>query len=100
MPILQVRIDEDLKNQASKVFEDIGLDISTAVRMFLKKSILVGGLPFDTQINEEALLTKIKALIALDEMRSISEKNGNSTMTLDEINKIINQVRTEQKGGR
>ena len=29
--MLQIRIDEDLKNQASSVFESLGIDLSTAV---------------------------------------------------------------------
>ena len=36
MAILQVRIDDELKNQASVVYGELGIDLSTAVRMFLK----------------------------------------------------------------
>ena len=43
---IQVRIDKEDKDKASKIFEELGIDISTAVRMFLKKSIKVNGLPF------------------------------------------------------
>ncbi len=42
---VQVRIDEDTREQANAVFERIGLDIPTAIRMFLKQSIESNGLP-------------------------------------------------------
>ena len=35
--VTQIRIDEDLKNQATAIFEELGLDFPTAVRMFLKR---------------------------------------------------------------
>ncbi len=43
--LLQVRIDDELKAQASAVFEELGIDLPTAVRMFLKRSVLVNGIP-------------------------------------------------------
>ncbi len=93
MTVLQVRIDEELKNQAGAVFNEIGMDLSTAIRIFLKKAVLVGGIPFDTKLNE----TTLKSILAIDHMRTISEKNGNSDMSLDEINAEIKRAREERK---
>ena len=66
MAILQVRIDENLKQQAADLYGSIGMDLSTAVRIFLKKSILEGGLPFDAKIDEDTLdvLRAIKSMRA------------------------------------
>lgn len=93
MAVLQVRLDDELKNQAAAVYNELGIDLSTAVRMFLKKSIFEGGFPFSTKIDEATL----KAIIALENMRNTSEKNGNSLMTLDEINEEIKKTREERK---
>lgn len=51
--LIQARIDKEEKKKASKVFEKIGIDISTSIRMFLKKSIKVNGLPFSVNDNDE-----------------------------------------------
>lgn len=51
--VLQIRIDDDMKNNAAQVFDGIGLDLSTAIRMFLNKSIMTNGLPFDINNNIE-----------------------------------------------
>ena len=45
--VLQIRIDNELKNNAQEVFNNIGIDLSTAIRIFLNKSIISNGLPFD-----------------------------------------------------
>ena len=93
MGVLQVRIDDDLKLQATEILDAIGLDLSTAVRMFLKKVILERGLPFDPKIDE----TTLKGVMAIREMQRISKENGNSEMTLDEINEEIRLAREEKR---
>ena len=48
---LHLRLDEDMKNQASDVFEHLGLDLPTAIRIFLRRSIAVDGMPFELKNN-------------------------------------------------
>ena len=43
---IQVRVDEKLKDTADILFESLGLDTSTAVRMFLVAAIETEGIPF------------------------------------------------------
>ena len=70
--VLQIRIDDNLKNNATEVFESIGLYLSTAIRMFLNKSILLNGLPFD--INNGSIH---------------SNKKSDKIITIDYLNKFI-----------
>ena len=37
MSILQIRVDDNLKNEVSDLFERLGMDIPTAVRIFFKR---------------------------------------------------------------
>ncbi len=46
----QIRIDKDVKKQANSLFEVLGIDMSSAVNMFLRQCILNGGLPFSVEI--------------------------------------------------
>ena len=39
-------MDNSLKDKAALVFENLGIDISTAVRMFLKRAVMENGIPF------------------------------------------------------
>ena len=93
MALLQIRVDEELKNQANAIYKEIGIDLSTAVRMFLKKSVLEGGIPFDTKVDQLTL----NAILSVDRMRTVSGNNGNSEMSLDEINEEIKLARKERK---
>ena len=36
---IQVRVDEKLKQEAADILDSMGMDMPTAVRMFLKKSL-------------------------------------------------------------
>ena len=68
----QVRIDADVKRQASKIFAALGIDMSTAMNIFLRQCIMKGGLPFNVEIpkfNEETLK-------AIDEAKTISKNAG------------------------
>ncbi len=93
MAIIQVRVDDELKNKAQEIYDNLGLDLSTAVRMFLKRSIIEGGIPFATRYDEVTL----KAIKAVEEIRKASEENGNCDMTLDEINEEIRLARLERE---
>ena len=59
---INVRTDATLKAQAQQVFESIGLDLSTAVNLFLKQTVKVNNLPFVVGVSylypEEKIVTK------------------------------------------
>lgn len=50
--ILQVRIEEDIKNQAESIFKNIGLDLSTGVRLYLNRVVKERGIPFPMKEGE------------------------------------------------
>lgn len=49
MATLQIRIDDSLKKQADMLFSSLGLDTSTAIRIFLNAAIENAGIPFSVQ---------------------------------------------------
>ena len=55
MTTLNVRIEEKTKAQASKALEKMGLDMSSAVKLFLHQVIKEDGLPF-TPTNNAAVI--------------------------------------------
>ena len=64
----QVRIDADIKQEATKLFSRLGLDMSSAVNLFLHQCVLHGGLPFAVEIPQYSKQT----LDAMSEARCIS----------------------------
>lgn len=53
--LVQVRVDKKLKEEVSEIFEMLGLDLPTAIRMFLVRSKLERGLPFKAVLPEETV---------------------------------------------
>ncbi len=75
---LHLRLDEDMKNQASDVFEHLGLDLPTAIRIFLKRSIAVDGMPFELK-NNRSEWDKMPCSWTVDEL------NEQVELALDDI---------------
>ncbi len=47
-----IRINDEVKKQSSKIFNNLGLDMSTAVNIFLRQTIRHNGLPFDIKLDK------------------------------------------------
>ena len=48
---LNIRTDAEVKRNADKLFEELGLNMSTAVNIFLRQAIRQGGLPFEVKLD-------------------------------------------------
>lgn len=70
MTTINIRVDEDVKAKAGELFSDLGIDISAAVNMFLRQSIMRDGLPFEVKRQTP----NAETLEALKELAAI--KNG------------------------
>ena len=55
---LNVRIDAALKKEAEQIFNELGLNMSTALTVFLRQTVRSNGIPFDMRLdipNKETL---------------------------------------------
>ena len=50
MSTIQFRTDAETKAQSAAIFQHLGITMSDAINMFLRQSILHGGLPFELKI--------------------------------------------------
>ena len=46
-----VRMSSELKTQSEELYRALGMPLTTAIKVFLKKSLAVGGLPFDLKVS-------------------------------------------------
>ena len=92
--LIQFRADKLLKEEVSAIYESLGMDLTTALRMFMVRSKLTKGLPFPAIIPEETI-TRKEALSAFDQLRA--QASNVSEMTLEEINAEIADVRKARK---
>lgn len=82
----QIRIDSDIKKQAMDLFNDLGLDMSGAVNLFLHQCVLRGGLPFSVEMPRYSQRT----LDAMNEARRISrDPDVKGYTNMDELRKAL-----------
>ena len=46
MAVVEIKLEDDLKENADQLFTSLGLDLATAVRIFLQISVENDGIPF------------------------------------------------------
>ena len=46
---INVRVNTELKQSAESLFSDLGLNMSTAITMFLKSAVSYDGIPFEVR---------------------------------------------------
>ncbi|MDY2671117.1 MAG: type II toxin-antitoxin system RelB/DinJ family antitoxin [Anaerovoracaceae bacterium] len=51
------RIDTDIKKQSEALYKELGLNLTTAINVFLRESLRVGGFPFDVRLDKPNLET-------------------------------------------
>ena len=72
--VLQTRVDTETKLEAETLFDSLGLDITTAIRLFLRQSINQQRIPFD--IVPPKYNFSEETLAAIDEARRISKDSS------------------------
>lgn len=93
--LIQFRADKALKQEVTEIYERLGLDLPTAFRMFMTKSKMVKGLPFEATLPDQTI-TRTEAKNAFCELRR--QAADVPEMSLDEINAEISAIRAERKG--
>ena len=89
--MVQVRVDEQLKEDVTTIYEELGMDLPTAIRIFLKRSVQEKGIPFSMKLTD--IQRSNKAVSAMQRMSQAAEEKGVADMPLEEINQEIQAVR-------
>jgi len=54
IPATTIRIEPEVKREASAILDELGLSMSTAMNMFLRAVIREGGMPFEMKVSKDA----------------------------------------------
>ena len=68
---MSIRLDSEVKEQAQQVFNHLGMDMTTAINIFLRQAIQYQGLPFDVRLDENRKLLQV--LTDLNQNRNMSQ---------------------------
>ena len=84
---INVRVDSALKLEAEALFNDLGLNMSSAINMFLRSAINHNGIPFEVKRPAPNIETKA----ALDEYEEM-EKNPDKYKRYESFDDILDEV--------
>lgn len=84
--LVQFRLDDATRVQAINICERLGIDLPTAMRMFVARMVQENGIPFSMKLEDA---DAVAALSAMKQASRIASENGIADMTLDEINEEI-----------
>ncbi len=68
---MSIRLDSEVKEQAQQVFNHLGMDMTTAINIFLRQAIQYQGLPFDVRLDENRKLLQV--VMDVDQNRNVSQ---------------------------
>lgn len=81
MAQINLRVDDDVKRNAEKTFDEIGLSMSTAINIFLKAVIRENRIPFELSADPFYSKTNMAEL----ERRVADVRSGKSTLKEHEL---------------
>lgn len=86
-----ISLDPQLKQESQELFADLGIDLSTAITLFLKQSLRVQGLPFAVT-REKPNAETIAALHECNEMKVHPEKYKRYSSFRDAMNEVLSDA--------
>ncbi len=102
MSTIQVRVDDDLKSKADALFKELGIDTTSAIRMFLTQAVAYDGIPFEikkfNKTKEMKIMTEDEFLdrLASSRVQSREGKVIDADIAIDSIrNKYYKVIFTE-----
>lgn len=84
---INVRVDSELKHSAELLFDDLGLNMTTAITMFLKSAVSHDGIPFEVKRRTPNAETRA-ALAEYEDMKNHPEKYK----AYDSFDDLLNEV--------
>jgi len=94
MPTIQVRTDDKTKNASIAIFDKLGITMSEAINLFLRQSIMRGGIPFTLTVPEtHKTNTEIADNEALvDAIRRYKSVNGKNDFDISKAEPFLRAV--------
>lgn len=87
---INVRVDSALKQEAEALFSDLGLNMSSAINMFLRSAINHNGIPFEVK----RVMPNAETKTALDEYEEM-KKNPDKYKRYESFDEILDEVFTD-----
>ena len=95
MPTIQVRTDDQTKAASTALFDQLGISMSEAINLFLRQSIMRGGIPFTLNVPREK--TKGNEVweddVFIDALRRYKTVNDNADIDIAKAEPFLQALR-------
>ncbi|MDR0885609.1 MAG: type II toxin-antitoxin system RelB/DinJ family antitoxin [Clostridiales Family XIII bacterium] len=79
---LNIRTDQEVKLASERIFSELGLNMTTAINMFLKQTIRTNGIPFELKLSTPNAVTRK----AIEEGRKLAnDPNTQGYFSIDDL---------------
>lgn len=68
MAQINIRIDDSLKEKADELFDELGMNMTTAFTVFVKTAVRQRRIPFDLSLGPKSEISQEEYLALLDEL--------------------------------
>lgn len=82
---LNIRVDKNIKETSEKVFESLGLNMSTAINIFLRQVIRVNGIPFEIKGD----IPNKETIEAIEEGIKLANDNSKGYTNIEDLKKAL-----------
>lgn len=82
MAQINIRMDDDLKARADVLFDELGINMTTAFNMFVRQTVRQGGIPFEVTTKTDPFYSKENMAVL---RRSIQEADAGKLTAHDLI---------------
>jgi len=96
---LSIRIDRGLKDEADQVFNDMGMNLTTAITIFVRQVVRQKKIPFEIALETDSdkSLSLLEVMAASERIWENAARTNTAGMSMEDIDAEIKAARAERK---
>ena len=93
---LNIKIDRDLKVEADRLFNEMGMNLTTAVNVFVRQAVLQRAIPFKIYRDVPSVGTNIN----IEQRRSAMQEIRDSLVNVDGNSIDLEQIKSDRRSAK
>jgi DNA-damage-inducible protein J len=93
MSYIQLRIDDETKNSAKKILDKLGVDMTSAIKLYLKQIVINKGIPFKLVTENGFTLEQEREILKASEEAKQGKNVTGPFSTMEEIQDYLDSLK-------
>ena len=82
---MNIRTDSEIKAQAERIFTELGMNMTTAINLFLRQAVRQNGIPFELKLDTPNAET-IAAMHEINDEKNLSRRFSSVKELMEDLN--------------